>query len=292
VTYKVSRLPFFPESFVNESLYGRVSRYHLLSPEPNHDKTSQSLFGVSAQEMDFTGAAHFAIKTLAKRLPGQPRIRLGQLLDLNSYIALVLPVVAEPDWEYPDPKFAESNVCLNCAAEEFTSKRLPYLVRSHQLPGVSVCWKHGTKLIDTCPHCDEPFRLPGKFCSVPMVPCQCGWRPHVFDSGNHVDVSAQKFAIMAHRVFQRRAYETPASRLVQFFEMHIDHSVFQRKSGDRPPSYNMTIGIAEHLEKHHSTFEVASAVARFIRSGKSPNPWVANLNTHVLDMKTRHRQDK
>lgn len=111
MTYKVSRLPFFPESFVDETLYGRVSRYHLLSPDPNHDKTSQSIFGVPAQEMDFTGAAPFAIKTLARRLPGQPRIRLGQLLDLNSYVALVLPVIAGPDWEHPDPKFAESNVC-------------------------------------------------------------------------------------------------------------------------------------------------------------------------------------
>lgn len=242
--------------------------------------------------MDFTGAAHIALKALAHRLPGQPYVRLGQLLESNSFVALVMPVLTAPDWECPDPKFSEGNVCLNCAAEKSASNQLAYLHRSHQLPGVKACWKHGTMLIDACPRCEKPFRTPGEFCSVPMVPCECGWTPLVLDANGHVDVHDQEFATMAHRVFQRRAYKTPASRLVQFFEMHIDHSVLQRNSGGRPASHNLTIGIAEHLEKNHSTFEVALAVSRFIRSGKSPNAWIANLNPHILEMKARHRQDR
>lgn len=291
VTHKLSRLPFFPESFTDETLYGRTSRYHLLSAEPNHEKTSLSLFGVSGGELNFTDSAPFALNALARRLPGGPNLRLGQLLESNSFVALVMPVLTAPDWEYPDPKFAESNVCLRCAAEEKASGRLAYLHRSHQLPGVKACWKHGTRLIDTCPRCETPFRTPGRFCSVPMVPCECGWTPLALGTSGHACIHDQEFAKMAHRVFQRRAYETSASRLIEFFQMHIDHSVFQRKSGERPASHNLTIGIAEHLEKNHSTFEVASAVSRFIRSRKSPNIWIANLNPHVLEMKARHRQD-
>ena len=291
VNHKVSRLPFFPESFPGETLYGRVSRYHLLSAEPNHEKTFISLFSVPSNEMNFTDAAPFALSALVRRLPGPPHVRLGQLLELNSFVALVMPVLTAPDWEYPDPKFAESNVCLRCAADESAADQLPYLHRSHQLPGVKVCWKHGTRLIDTCPRCEEPFRIAGKFCSVPMLPCQCGWKPLALGTSGHDNIRDQEFAKMAHRVFQRRTYETPASRLIQFFQMHIDHSVFQRKSDGRLPSHNLTIGIAEHLERNHSTLEVASAVSRFIRSGKSPSAWIANLNPHVLEMKARHRRD-
>jgi hypothetical protein len=291
VAFKIPRLPFFPESLGDETLFGRASRYHILSGEADHNTTSLLLFGVPFAEMNFTNAAHFAFKTLARRLPGPPHLRLGQLLESNSFLALVMPVVTSPDWEYPDPKFAKNNVCLECAGKESADGWVPYLHRSHQLPGVKACWEHGTTLIDTCPRCEKAFHTLGQFCTVPMNPCKCGWTPAALGTRAQAKIEDQEFAKMAYRVFQRRAYETPASRLVQFFEMHIDHSKFQKKSSRLPIDHNMTIGIAEYFEKNHSTFEVASALSKFIRSGKSPNTWVANLNPHVLEMKARHRRE-
>ena len=66
--------------------------------------------------MDFTEAAPFGLKTLVRKLPGQPRIRLGEILTANSFVALVMPAIAAMDWDHPDAKFNETNVCLICAA--------------------------------------------------------------------------------------------------------------------------------------------------------------------------------
>jgi len=263
-----------------------------MSPDDNHNQTCLTLFGRPIKEVDFTAAAPGVLAALVARLPGVANERLGQLLVENTFLALVMPVIPDPDWDYPDPKFAETMVCITCAVEERDAGKIPYLHRSHQLPGVTACWKHGTRLIDSCPRCRLPFRLPGEFCSVPMAPCPCGWEPLLLSDSGSASTPDQEFAKMAHRVFEQRAYETLTPSLVEFYKMYIDHSGFQRTLRNRPKSFSLAVGIAEYLEKGHSTYEVALAVSRYIRSGNSPDAWMVNFNPNALEMKALHRQGR
>lgn len=114
----IRKLHFFPASFPDETLLSRLSRYHLLSAELEDANTFKLLFGEPATNINFNGAAPYGLKILTRQLAGLPRKHLGAILAENSFIALVLPIIAEPDWNYPDPQFAEANLCHLCAAED------------------------------------------------------------------------------------------------------------------------------------------------------------------------------
>lgn len=293
VPTKVRQLPFFPASFPDETFYSLISRYFLLSAQNEDEVSFEVLFGVPTSQMDFRGPAPFRLKYFVRQLPGQSRILLGKILEANCFVALVLPVITAADWDFPDPKFAETNICLDCAAEDRddASISMAYVHRIHQLPGVTACWRHATKLVSACPRCAKSFRQPGKFLTAPLVDCGCSWYPSVQTTGIRAAKSDVEFAMNAHRVFEQRSYKTPASRLISFFEMHVDHSAFQKKHGRHRWRAPISVGIAEKLEQEYSTIEVASAVARYIQSGRCPNAWVANLNPHVLQGRARHRQN-
>jgi hypothetical protein len=293
VPAKVRQLPFFPAAFPDETFYSLVSRYFQLSASSDDKVAFEALFGVPTSQMDFTGPAPYRLKYLVRQLPGQPRIRLGKILEENCFVALILPVVTAPDWDFPDPKFAEANVCLDCAAEDRNDAHagMAYIHRGHQLPGVRACWRHATKLVAACPRCARSFRRPGEFLTTPLIDCSCGWNPSEQSTGSLAPESDVEFAVNAHRVFEQRAYKTPASRLISFFDMHVDHSAFQKKHGRHRWRAPISVGIAEKLEQEYSTAEVASAVARYIQSGRCPGTWVANLNPHVLQTLARRRQN-
>lgn len=285
---KIRKLLFFPSSLPDETLFSRLSRYNMLYGKDDDYETFVELFGDDATEMDFDAAAPYALKGLARRLPGQPRITLGNLLAENCFLALVIPIIATPEWEHSDPVFGECNICLACAIEDRLTG-IPYVRRSHQLPGVKACWIHSTKLVDACPACSAHFRQPLKFLTVPMQPCICGWHPLMEKRGHRASWQDQKFSLEAHRVFERRVLKTPTSTLTSFFEMHIDHSSFRRHPYTRTESTDLAISIAEHFEKKRSTFEIASAVSRYIHSGGAPDCWVANLNPQILAKRAQLR---
>lgn len=289
---RLRQLPFFPASFPDETFFSLISRYFQLSAYREDEVAFEALFGVPVSHMEFTGAAPVHLKYLTRQLPGLPRIRLGQMLEANCFVALVLPVVTALDWDFPDPIFSEANICLNCAAADLAdaSIGMPYIHRAHQLPGVTACWRHFTKLIGACPRCATSFTQPGKFLTSPLRECRCGWRPSRHSHGTRAIESDVKFAANARHVFEQRARKLPASKLISFFEMHVDHSAFQRTMGRSRWRAPITVGIAEKLVQQYSTIEIASAVARYVRSS-GRQTWVANLNPHVLEELARHRQN-
>lgn len=50
---------------------------------------------------------------------------------------------------------AELRVCTACLREAKHAGRAPYALRSHQLPGSNICFKHRTPLIHRCPACNR-----------------------------------------------------------------------------------------------------------------------------------------
>lgn len=71
------------------------------------------------------------------------------------------------------PTRAEFRLCTDCLREAKDTGRAPYALRSHQLPGSNICFKHRTPLIQRCPACNRvllsylgPFNL--------RFACECG----------------------------------------------------------------------------------------------------------------------
>jgi hypothetical protein len=169
------KLPFFPASFPDETLYSRVSRYHRFRAERKDENTFVELFRETGHKIEFSKAAPAALRVLASLIPGQPLILLGDILRENTFVPFLAPLVTKPTDPFPSAEFGCTRACLNCLVQDEELVGSPYLRRSHQLPAVAACWKHGIKLIDACPGCDLSFARPAKFVSAPMVPCRCGW---------------------------------------------------------------------------------------------------------------------
>lgn len=73
---------------------------------------------------------------------------------------------------YRAPAFTKSpRFCRKCISEQLASHGFSYFHVAHQLPGVSVCWKHDEALYDGCTHCG-PYPLPGKKLTMPGE-CLC-----------------------------------------------------------------------------------------------------------------------
>lgn len=90
---QLRKLHFFPASFPDETLFSRVSRYHLLTGDRRHDTTFHALFG-RVNSLDFTELAPPSLSVLASLLPGDPVVQLGNLLVENTFVPFAKPKVA------------------------------------------------------------------------------------------------------------------------------------------------------------------------------------------------------
>jgi hypothetical protein len=280
------KLHFFPASLPDETLLSRLSRYHLLSAAREDEHTFQLLFSETGGQVNFAAAAPTPLRRLANQLPGQSRKNLGELLAFNTFVPLVAPILVSLEWHHPDPEFGEANFCQHCAVLDKYQFGFAYLHRAHQLPGVKACWVHGNRLRDGCPVCSKPFRQGRKFLSAPILPCNCGWNFGTAMREASATEAELNFSIEANNVFEHRKNVLSAARLIDFFNMHVDHGAFGMQPGQTRSVTSLTNGIADQLESSVSTEEVALAVSRLIRAGRAPDCWIANLNPDVLKIKS------
>jgi hypothetical protein len=218
------KLPFFPASLPGETLLSRVTRYHLLTAERKDEVTLLALFGQPGNKVDFTALAPPSLSVLASLLPGDPLVQLGKILGENTFVPFAVPIIASSIEEFPVSEFGEGRSCLVCLEEDEVLVGAPDLHRSHQLPAVNACWKHGTKLIDTCPECACPFRRPAGLLRAPIVPCSCGW--HALGRGStarRAFAAEHEFAIHANDALVARTRQAQLAVLVRFFLTQIEH---------------------------------------------------------------------
>ena len=289
----VHHLPFFPASFPDETLLSRGSRFHILAASASAETTLKVLFGENVSRDKLCAAAPPNLRALARLIPGQPRLRLGELLEKNTFVAFVTSMVTDLDWAYPGPQFAVANICVACAAEDRAEDGvgISYLRRAHQLPGVKACWLHKVILSNRCPCCAQLFFKDGKLVSAPMIDCDCGWNPSMKTTPGKAPAEDVNFARRARTVFEARTNATPTSSLINFFELHLEHSILGRSSKKALPALDLGREIAALLEKQHSSIAISSALAGYLRSGKGRDRWVANLNPDYLAMIARYREN-
>lgn len=69
---------------------------------------------------------------------------------------------------------AMTKICQVCAVSDLEEFGVVYWHRSHQIPGVRACWKHGVDLIDQCQGCGLKFHSARKALPNLSDGCSCG----------------------------------------------------------------------------------------------------------------------
>ena len=184
-----SRILFFPPSYPGESLNSRVSRYHILSGNTAFSTTVAELF-----ERAIVGLSQVIppnIDVLAAGLPGDAQENLKSIILENTLFPLFLPFIgkaghvqnAAANWYGGEithmprrvvGKHGETFLCLDCLHQDETEFGLAYWHREHQAPGVTVCWRHNSPLISSCPNCSFPFEWKNRPLIATWSICRCG----------------------------------------------------------------------------------------------------------------------
>ncbi|MFB5089700.1 TnsD family Tn7-like transposition protein [Psychrobacillus sp. PGGUH221] len=159
---------FFPTLYPDELLYSALARYHTYSGNENFKKTMRDLFGCETvcSVIDLP----CMLEVLCSRIPGNV-ISKEQLLQdhtLMPYYSHFIPCnrlkIIKQEMYFNNGssihmllgltangvKPSKSlKYCTICASENRVKYGLAYWQRSHQLPGVTVCYKHKINLCKT-----------------------------------------------------------------------------------------------------------------------------------------------
>jgi hypothetical protein len=139
-----------------------------------------------------SGVVPSHIDRLAVRLPGEDNTNLKTIIQNNTLFPVFRPFLGKPcsKTSIPSSKFprnddvthlpkhvvgmsGDAKLCVSCTEEDERTHGVAYWHRSHQIPGVSVCWKHQEQLISSCPNCRFPFQRQNRLLSLPWTPCRC-----------------------------------------------------------------------------------------------------------------------
>lgn len=239
-----NQLPFFPSSLPDETLLSRVSRYHLLSGNKTINNTFDELFGKPPFPLEQIVPP--GIEVLAARLPGEQRNSLKTLLLENTLLPLFLPYLAPTRASTnlaDDPSevvshiprrvvgmHGEAHLCLDCVEDDQREHGIPYWHRSHQIPGVSVCWKHQTPLLSSCPVCGCPFLLSKKLLCIPWQQCRCTWQPNLASRPSGGNRTAHEYALFAHDLLIMNLPPIPPQHLFTTYKERAAQLDFTRGS--------------------------------------------------------------
>lgn len=180
-------LPFFPAGFPYELLVSRVGRYHILRGHATSQVTYDEIF--QSAPFSLTHWAPQYLDRLAARIPGdfdetvESMYRDSTILPLfEHFFGERVPLGvnsagASAMAGLPRRIVGESgttHLCTICLAEDTDEYGTPYIHLTHQIPTSTICWRHGVRLIDRCPHCRCPFEVPKDLILVPWRGCPCG----------------------------------------------------------------------------------------------------------------------
>lgn len=213
----MSDLLFFPMSMPDEMLHSRITRYHFLSGNRTAAETFRDLFGSDPFNV---GMLPKRIEVLAEKLPGDTESNLEELICTNTTFPAYRPFVGISQGvesitaglsvsgvarvpRRDGAVHGKAKLCLTCVQQDLVDLGYAYWHRSHHLPGVSVCWRHGDLLMSACPRCSHPFFRKLRLLPSLTEPCVCGWSalaPATVNDGTPLE---KNFAEFAHELLQR-----------------------------------------------------------------------------------------
>ncbi|MCV4289021.1 TniQ family protein [Pseudomonas capsici] len=292
----MSDLLFFPMSMPDEMLHSRITRYHFLSGNRTAGETFRDLFG---SEPFSVGMLPKQIEMLADRLPGDTASNLEELICTNTTFPAYRPflgigqelegsalgrsfsgVVRVPRRE--GAVHGKAKLCTTCVQQDLLEVGYAYWHRSHHLPGVSVCWRHGDPLIHSCPKCFHPFFRKLRMLPSLTEPCVCGWSvlaPATVNNGTHIE---KKFAEFAYELLQRNMPLMSSETLSSSYVRQC------RKRGFIHGKFTGTAKLFDSIRDKYGD-EYLSKMDKAYENGKH-NQWIRfNASKGQLDMPlTRH----
>lgn len=143
----------------------------------------------------------------------------------------------------------ETHLCVDCLKHDCEEFGQAYIHRSHQIPGVQVCWRHEDRLLSCCPNCGCPFEHKNEFILMPGAPCEgCGLSltEGVFYTSVH-DASASElsYAQFAREMLLTRTVSLDAVQLAGIYKSRLVEMGFSRGSMINRKA------IVEALEEHY-----------------------------------------
>lgn len=197
----------------DETLHSRITRYHFLSGNRTAAETFQDLFRSAPFSV---GILPKQIEVLAARLPGDPESNLDELIRANTMFPAYRPFIGVGRGLEPAPASSslsgvariprregavhcKARLCSTCVQQDLLETGYAYWHRSHHLPGVTVCWRHGESLMHACPKCSHPFFRKLRLLPNLTEPCVCGW--------SALDPATVKQGIVLEKNFAQFAYE-------------------------------------------------------------------------------------
>lgn len=239
-------LPIFPGPFFDELFSSRVCRAHYLRGHKSHIETFRELFDSPPFVLSLWIPAH--LDTLINKLPGNKYETMKDILDKNTLFPLFQTFcgsrITEPSTPDSDdykltgvPRrivggAGTTYLCPKCVEEDFSTVGTPFIHRSHQIPGVLVCWKHGNLLLDRCSYCGCPFERKRDLLTVPWQRCICNHSAHLMSANEDLPEKdiAVSFSIFSHELLQTADKVLNAKCLVQTYRKQLIKLGFNRKS--------------------------------------------------------------
>lgn len=231
-TIQTNTVPFFPAGFPDETLGSRVSRYHIRRGQPTNNSTYSELF--NRPPFSLTPLVQPHLDKLAIRLPGSPVENLRHLQEDSTLLPLFRRFFGTRSAkrravgnevaaiELPRRLVGGSrltHLCTQCLVEDEKSHGCRYIHRSHQIPGITACWKHGVPLIDRCPSCRQPFAQPNQLILSAWMGCDCGHDLAVASGqAEHSTYIELEFAKFARALLTGTHIELTAEQLVHVYK--------------------------------------------------------------------------
>lgn len=233
----MSVVHFFPPSLPDETLSSRVARYQLMMGNGSTTTTFKQLFGQANFALEQIVPPH--LETLAARLPGEPGVTLHSFLRENTLLPLFQPFLGkrEQGEERNSPinrlprrvvgKHGYAHLCIQCMVEANECFGFGYWHRSHQAPGVSACWKHGSLLLSSCPVCSLPFQRQGCLLEVPWRPCaHCGNELGREGTVHSAPANAVGYAVFVHDLLNANVAPVAPDLLAKVYRERIQQIGF------------------------------------------------------------------
>lgn len=237
----VDAVNFLLSSFPDESLASLLSRYHVVSGGYSATETILDLFG--KKEFNLSSLSVDDVRGVLNRF-GDESIGVAKSLIYNNsllplYAAFVARnvrfldglVVGEEIYSSKSISGEENKVwvCPECLVEDRKSYGVAYLHRSHQVPGVYLCWKHGVGVLSACPDCSSGFLKRTEMLNVHITGCDCGWRGST--SVEERDITGQLFSVFSREFMVANLAPIPNKVLARAFSKSIGERVLGRGCG-------------------------------------------------------------
>lgn len=159
--------------------------------------------------------------------------------------------------------------CTSCAVQDRKIRGFAYYRREHQLPGVALCWIHGTPLVYGCTHCG-PYPINGMAFSMPGK-CQCA--DGVTPLPAHADLPSEKKHLLW--LAQESAYMVNSAG-TRCKNIREDLRALVLKQGFGRKSLLFASQLSEAIEKRFGREILEWLGAPVWTSGK-PSPWLSRL---------------